>query len=107
MGIADELERLQTLRNSGAISEEEFARAKARVLDGSSASSPDEGPIEVLHRLRRSRSDAMLGGVCGGLGRYTGMPSWTWRVLFCLSVVCFGFGILLYCLMWLFVPIEN
>jgi phage shock protein C len=109
MSIADELERLRSLRDSGSISEDEFTRAKARVLEGSSGfqAAPDDGPLNVLHHLRRSRSDCVFGGVCGGLGRYTGMPSWSWRVLFCLSVVCFGFGILLYCLLWLFVPQES
>ncbi len=108
MSVAEELERLRTLRDSGAISEEEFARAKARVLDGSNGfhAAPD-GPLNVLHQLRRNRSDCVLGGVCGGLGRYTGMPSWSWRVLFCLSVLGFGFGILLYLLLWLFIPQES
>ncbi len=107
MSIAEELERLRVLRDSGAINEDEFTRAKARVLDGSSGQpSESPGPLHVLNQLRRSRSDSVLGGVCGGLGRYTGMPSWSWRVLFCLSLLCFGFGILLYCLLWLFVPLE-
>jgi phage shock protein PspC (stress-responsive transcriptional regulator) len=107
MSVAEELERLRVLRDSGAINEDEFVRAKARVLDGPNGQpSESVGPLHVLHQLRRSRSDSVLGGVCGGLGRYTGVPSWSWRVLFCLSVVCFGFGILLYCLLWLFVPLE-
>ena len=100
MNIADELERLRSLRDSGTLSEDEFVRAKARVL-GESPSSTGQG---VLHQLRRSRADRMIGGVCGGLGTYTGMPAWSWRVLFCLSVIGFGFGILLYVLLWLFVP---
>lgn len=107
MSVAEELERLRVLRDSGAISEDEFVRAKARVLDSPSGPPSDSsGPLNVLNQLRRSRSDSVLGGVCGGLGGYTGMPSWSWRVLFCLSVACFGFGILLYCLLWLFVPLE-
>lgn len=34
MTIADELKKLQQLHESGALSDEEFARAKSRVLDG-------------------------------------------------------------------------
>ena len=34
MSIADELQKLQQLHESGAISDEEFAKAKARLLDG-------------------------------------------------------------------------
>jgi phage shock protein C len=108
MNIADELERLRALRDSGALSDEEFSRAKSRVLDHSDTGLTDAaGPLNVLHQLRRSNSDRMIGGVCGGLGRYTGMPAWSWRLLFCLFVVCFGFGFLLYCLLWLFVPLES
>lgn len=107
MSIAQELERLQALRDSGAISEEEFVRAKAKVLDGQhSTPTASTNPLNVLNQLRRSRSNAVLGGVCGGLGRYTGVPAWGWRVLFCLSVLCVGFGVLLYALLWLFVPLE-
>jgi phage shock protein C len=107
MSIAVELERLTALRDSGAISEAEFARAKAHVLNSPQDVPPDAaGPLNVLNQLRRSRSDSVLGGICGGLGRYTGVPAWGWRVLFCLSVMCFGFGILLYCLLWLFIPLE-
>jgi phage shock protein C len=106
MSIAQELERLQALRDRGAINEEEFARAKARVLDNPQGAAHDSNPLDVLSQLRRSRSDSVLGGVCGGLGRYTGVPAWGWRVLFCLSVLCVGFGVLLYALLWLFVPLE-
>ena len=106
MSIAQELERLQALRDRGAISEEEFVRAKARVLDGPPGAAHDSNPLNVLNQLRRSRSDSVLGGVCGGLGRYTGVPAWGWRVLFCLSVMCVGFGVLLYALLWLFIPLE-
>jgi phage shock protein C len=107
MSMADELERLRLLRDSGALNEEELSRAKARVLGESNEFSATNHGNSVLHQLRRSRSDRLLGGVCGGLGRYTGMPSWSWRLLFCLSVICFGFGIMMYCLLWLFIPEDQ
>jgi uncharacterized Tic20 family protein len=34
MGLPEELERLETLRRQGALSEEEFARAKAALING-------------------------------------------------------------------------
>ena len=37
MDIADQLRKLQDLREAGAVSEEEFARAKAAILAGSAA----------------------------------------------------------------------
>jgi phage shock protein C len=106
MSIADEIEKLQALRDRGSLSEAEFARAKARILGEPSAVGSGDS-ADLLHQLRRSKSDRIVGGVCGGLGKYTGMPSWAWRVLFCLTFFGFGFGLLLYVLLWLFVPEES
>jgi phage shock protein PspC (stress-responsive transcriptional regulator) len=49
----------------------------------------------------------VLGGVCGGLGQYTGLPAWAWRVLFCLTFFGLGFGLLVYLLLWLFMPLDS
>lgn len=40
MNIADELQKLQQLRQSGGISEEEYERAKEKVLNGQPAAAP-------------------------------------------------------------------
>jgi phage shock protein C len=56
--------------------------------------------------LRRSRSDRMLAGVCGGLAKYLGMDSTVVRVVYVLaSVLTAAFpGILVYLIFWLIVP---
>jgi phage shock protein PspC (stress-responsive transcriptional regulator) len=59
-----------------------------------------------LHTFTRSRQDRWIGGVCGGLGEHTPIPSWTWRLLFTLSVLIWGTGLLVYILLWIFVPEE-
>ena len=103
MSIAEELERLQTLRDRGSISDEEFARAKAQVLNGQPA--PKSGAQQsFLQQLARSRTDRVFGGVCGGLGQSTDLPSWAWRVIFCLTLLYFGAGLLIYILLWIFLP---
>jgi phage shock protein C len=105
MSIAEELEKLQMLRDRGAISEEEFTRAKQQALDEATART---GPHSVLlHQLTRSRSDRMIGGVCGGLGKHTDLPTWAWRVIFCLTLLYFGAGVLIYLLLWMFLPDER
>ena len=106
MGVAEELERLQTLRDRGTISEEEFTRAKAQVLD-ESASARSGSHRAFLHQLARSRTDRVFGGVCGGLGKNTDLPSWAWRVIFCLTLLYFGAGLLIYILLWIFLPQER
>lgn len=104
MSMADELERLQALKDRGALTEEEFVRAKAKLL-GEPNYAGTTG--NTLHQLRRSKSERLLGGVCGGLGKYTEVPAWVWRVLFCLTFFGFGFGLLLYILLWIFIPEES
>ncbi len=102
MGIADELTRLQSLRDSGALSDDEFQRAKARVLAGDE---PAPG-VREINRLRRSRSDRWIGGVCGGVAQLTGVDAWIWRLLLTLLALFGGTGLVIYLLLWIFVPSE-
>jgi phage shock protein C len=57
-----------------------------------------------LQRFNRSAGDRKLGGVCGGLGECTPIPSWCWRVIFILMAPIHGFGFGFYILMWILVP---
>jgi phage shock protein C len=60
-----------------------------------------------MRRLTKSRDDRWIGGVCGGLGAHTAIPSWIWRVIFVLLFVCVGTGLLIYLLLWIFMPKEQ
>ena len=103
MPLADEISKLDELRSRGALSTEEFERAKARLLDGA----PLPGPgMEAINSLRRSVSDSWIGGVCGGIARTTGVESWIWRLIFVVLFLFGGTGLLLYILLWIFVPSE-
>jgi phage shock protein PspC (stress-responsive transcriptional regulator) len=105
MALSDELSKLDELRQRGVLNDEEFARAKVRLLDGAPAA--DAAPaVAAVNALRRSRSDRWIGGVCGGLARPTGIESWIWRLLFAVFFLFGGVGLLLYVLMWIFVPSE-
>jgi phage shock protein C len=42
--------------------------------------------------------------VCGGLEESTGLEAWIWRLMFVLVSFCGGAGVLIYVLMWIFVP---
>ncbi len=58
-------------------------------------------------KLYRSRTDKMVAGVCGGLGRYLGLDPTLIRLIFVLLVVFgVGSGILLYFVLMLIVPEE-
>ena len=105
MSLSDELARLGELHQRGVITDAEFVRAKARVLDSAAGSA--SAPANALNTLRRSRSDSWLGGVCGGLAQATGTASWLWRVAFTLLVLCAGSGVFVYLLLWVFVPLQD
>jgi len=110
MNDADELNKLADLHARGVLSDEEFAKAKARVLAGHAAPShggAHSGPnLGAVNGLRRARVDRWIGGVCGGIARVTGLDSWVWRLIFVVLFLAFGSGILLYILLWIFVPEE-
>lgn len=105
MALADELGKLAELRANGGLTEEEFKRAKERLLSTDSARSNDPLASSV-NTFRRSRTDRWFGGVCGGMARSTGMEAWAWRLLFTALFICAGVGLLLYVLLWIFVPSE-
>ncbi len=115
MNISEEIKRLHELHLAGALSDAEFAQAKAKLLSNinldKSDSPSDAGPsndlVQEFNRLRRSRNDRWLGGVCGGLGRASGMEAWIWRLVFVLFTLTFGFGVVIYLLLWIFVPDEE
>jgi phage shock protein C len=58
-------------------------------------------------RLYRSKSDRMLGGVCGGLGAYLGIDSTLVRIFFFILVFGAGSGFWIYLLLWLLIPEED
>jgi phage shock protein PspC (stress-responsive transcriptional regulator) len=105
MTLSDELGRLADLHARGTLSDEEFARAKRRLLDEQEAGGSGT-IVSAVNRLRRSRGDQWIGGVCGGIARSTGMESWAWRLIFVALLLFGGTGLLLYVLLWIFVPAE-
>ena len=70
------------------------------------AANVDVNPPAAYKPLVRLRGDRWLGGVCGGLGKVSGVESWVWRLVFALCTIFAGFGFLIYLLMWIFVPEE-
>jgi phage shock protein C len=109
MALSDELAKLTDLHQRGALSDDEFARAKARLLDGHAAShdAPASQAVAAVNALRRSRAERWIAGVCGGIADATGVEPWVWRLLFALLALCGGTGVLLYVLLWIFVPSDT
>ena len=107
MSIADELCKLDELRQRGTLSDAEFARAKERLLGTATPPPPVPPPVlDAVNRLRRSTGDRWIGGGCGGLARATGLESWVWRLIFAVLILFGGAGIVIYLLLWIFVPAD-
>ena len=66
------------------------------------APSPDQPTARP--QLRRSGTEKMLGGVCGGLAEYSGVDPVLWRVGFVGLTVAGGAGVLVYLLLWVLMP---
>ena len=100
MTLSEQLEQLDELHRRGVLTDAEFDRAKARTL-----AQEQGGGLAALNHLQRSPTDRWLGGVCGGLAQTLGLASWITRLGFILLLLCAGTGVLLYLLLWIFLPV--
>ncbi|EDY19430.1 phage shock protein C, PspC [Chthoniobacter flavus Ellin428] len=61
-----------------------------------------------LRNLSKSKSDCVIGGVCGGLGAHTPIPAWMWAgPPFLVALLVFGTGGLVYIILWIALPEEK
>ncbi|OGL77294.1 hypothetical protein A3J43_00545 [Candidatus Uhrbacteria bacterium RIFCSPHIGHO2_12_FULL_54_23] len=60
-----------------------------------------------MKKLYRSRTNKMIAGVCGGLGEYLNIDATIVRLAFVLLTLMSGFGVLLYIVLWIIVPLEG
>lgn len=68
---------------------------------------PAQPPAPPPPLLRRSSSDRLLGGVCGGLGRYWNVDPVILRVVFGVSLLLGGVGLFAYLALWWLVPDDS
>jgi phage shock protein PspC (stress-responsive transcriptional regulator) len=57
--------------------------------------------------LYRSKTNTVIGGVCGGLGNYLNVDPILFRVLFVLAFLIGGSGLLVYIILWIVIPEEK
>jgi phage shock protein PspC (stress-responsive transcriptional regulator) len=63
--------------------------------------------LSNLRNLSKSKTDCVLGGVCGGFGTYTPIPAWMWRAAFLTALLVFGTGGLVYMILWIALPEDK
>ena len=65
----------------------------------------ERGPLAWMRDVRRSHDGALVQGVCAGLGKYSPLPTWAWRVTFGLLLLWKpAVGLPLYVALALFLP---
>ncbi|MFN9028853.1 MAG: PspC domain-containing protein [Betaproteobacteria bacterium] len=100
MTTADEIAKLHELLSKGAITQAEFEQAKARLLGGGTVGVGDWS----INALRLSNDDRWIAGVCGGIAQTTGVESWIWRLIMVAGLFAGGVTVILYLLLWIFIP---
>ena len=57
------------------------------------------------NKLRRSRNNRIIAGVCGGLGEFFGISAFWFRLLFLILLLPGGVpGLIPYFILWIIVP---
>ncbi|WP_406342970.1 PspC domain-containing protein [Streptomyces sp. NBC_00648] len=67
---------------------------------------PDPDPAPAA-QLRRSGHNKVIGGVCGGLGRYCDIDPVIFRIAFGVLTVISGLGLVFYGFGWLLLPLDD
>jgi phage shock protein C len=60
-----------------------------------------------IKRLYRSKTDKIIGGVCGGMGEYFQIDPVIIRIIWVILIFGMGFGLLAYLIAWLIIPLEK
>lgn len=68
---------------------------------------PPEPPPSGGRALRRSRDQRIIAGVCGGLGRYTGLDPIIFRIVLAVLIPFGGVGAVIYLGAWLFLAADG
>jgi phage shock protein C len=68
---------------------------------------PSEPPQPTPRVVRRSRSERVLAGVCGGVGRYLGVDPVLLRIAFIILTLANGLGVIAYVVAWVAIPEER
>lgn len=66
-------------------------------------SSKEEG----VKRLMRSHGDKVIGGVCGGIAKFTNIDPTLLRIVTLLLVLFGGLSLWIYIILWILLPIES
>ena len=62
---------------------------------------------EEVKRLMRTSGDKVIGGVCGGIAKFTRIDPTLLRIATLLLMICGGLSLWIYIILWIFMPIDT
>ena len=69
---------------------------------------PTQQPAEEDHkRLMRTSGDKVIGGVCGGIAKFTRIDPTLLRIATLLLMIFGGLSLWIYIILWIFMPIDT
>ena len=68
---------------------------------------PGRDPAAAPRLVRRSRTERVIAGVCGGIGRYLGVDPVLLRIAFIVLALANGLGVIAYVVAWVAIPEEG
>ena len=111
MGRPEEFEGEESAGASASSGSQAGGGASAGANSGgpSQQQSSGQGQYETseTRRLYRAGNDKILGGVCSGLANYLRLDPAIVRIIFVLITFTWGFGFLLYILLWIILPTRS
>jgi phage shock protein PspC (stress-responsive transcriptional regulator) len=58
----------------------------------------------MKRKLKRVPGRGWAGGVCAGIAYWLGIPVWLVRLIWVWAIIFYGTGLILYILLWIFMP---
>ncbi len=65
------------------------------------------GKEEAIKRLARTSGDKVIGGVCGGIAKFTNIDPTLLRIVTLLLVLFGGLSLWIYIILWIFLPLDS
>lgn len=103
-GVIASMGRPEDFEEQSFVADEE-TYTQSKNYSGESRQQHTTAAAEEPRKLRRSENDTVLGGVCAGIAHYLKIDPAVVRIIFALIAFAgFGFGFLLYIILWIVLP---
>ncbi len=88
-------------------SDEGFNQDENTTAHQTQYTSSRQGYINNEKKLKRSKNDKVIGGICGGIAAHFNLDPAIVRIAFALIALAWGTGVLVYLILWAILPDAN